>query len=51
MKTCPKEQADYDACVKRISNQGHGDCEPWFIDLVHCADKCIAPKVFKFTKE
>jgi len=50
MKACPKQQKLYEACVGRIAATGEGDCEAWFMELVHCADKCIAPKVFAATK-
>jgi ubiquinol-cytochrome c reductase subunit 6 len=50
LKTCPKEDKLYQACIGRISDNGHGDCEAWYIDLMKCADKCIAPKIFKLTK-
>lgn len=47
VKSCPGPKADYDACVKRIEKSGTGDCEAWYFDLIHCVDKCVAPKVFK----
>jgi len=50
-KTCPKQQKLYDACVQRITEKKEGDCEAWFIELLSCADKCVAPKIFKLTKE
>ena len=50
-KTCPKQQKLYDACVQRITEKKEGDCESWFLDLLTCADKCVAPKIFKLTKE
>lgn len=49
-KTCPKQQSHYDACVGRITEKKEGDCEAWFIELVTCIDKCVAPKVFQVTK-
>lgn len=49
-KKCPKEEEQYNACVKRISDSGQGDCEAWYLDIVQCADKCIAPRVFKLSK-
>ena len=49
-KSCPKQQELYDACVKRITASGQGDCEAWFFELIGCADKCIAPKIFAVTK-
>ena len=50
-KSCPKQQKLYDACVQRITDKKEGDCEAWFIELLTCADKCVAPKIFKLTKE
>lgn len=50
-KSCPKQQKLYDACVERITEKKVGDCEAWFIELLSCADKCVAPKIFKLTKE
>jgi Ubiquinol-cytochrome C reductase hinge protein len=50
LATCPKQQSLYDACVKRITASKEGDCETWFIELLTCADKCVAPKVFAATK-
>ena len=47
VKSCPGPKADYDACVKRIEKSGTGDCEAWYFDLIHCVDKCVAPKAFK----
>lgn len=48
---CPKDKANYDACVERITKSGEGDCEAWFFDLTKCIDKCAAPKIFQLTKE
>ena len=50
-KTCPKQQDLYKACIGRITAKGEGDCEAWFLDLMTCMDKCVAPKLFKATKE
>eukprot|EP00540_Astrosyne_radiata_P012248 CAMPEP_0116844992 /NCGR_PEP_ID=MMETSP0418-20121206/13013_1 /TAXON_ID=1158023 /ORGANISM="Astrosyne radiata, Strain 13vi08-1A" /LENGTH=67 /DNA_ID=CAMNT_0004476041 /DNA_START=59 /DNA_END=262 /DNA_ORIENTATION=+ len=50
LKSCPKAKADYDSCVKRIEAKGEGDCEAWYFDLIHCVDKCVAPKIFAYTK-
>ena len=50
-KKCPKVQQLYDDCVKRITETKQGDCEGWFFDVLHCVDKCVAPKVFQLTKE
>lgn len=50
-KACPKQQQLYNACVERITAKKEGDCEAWFIELLTCADKCVAPKIFKLTKE
>lgn len=49
--SCPKQLSLYKACVDRITAKGEGDCEAWFLDLVTCMDKCIAPKLFDATKE
>ena len=46
-----KEEKLYTDCVERIRSKGEGDCEAWFFDIMKCADKCIAPKIFKLTKE
>jgi ubiquinol-cytochrome c reductase subunit 6 len=50
-KGCPKQLELYKACVRRIQASGVGDCEAWYIDLVSCVDHCVAPKIFKLTKE
>ena len=50
-KECPKPLALYDACVKRITENKIGDCEAWYVELVTCVDACVAPKIFKLTKE
>jgi ubiquinol-cytochrome c reductase subunit 6 len=50
-KACPKPLELYEACSKRIAETKVGDCESWYIDLVNCVDKCVAPKIFKLTKE
>ena len=50
-KTCPKAQKLYEGCVGRITKSKEGDCEAWYLDLVMCIDKCVAPKVFELTKE
>jgi hypothetical protein len=50
MKTCPKEEKLYNACIQRIEERKEGDCEIWFMDLITCVDKCLAPKIFKATK-
>jgi len=50
MKTCPKQQKLYDACVNRITASGEGDCEAWFMELIACTDKCVGPKIFAATK-
>lgn len=42
--------AAYNECTKRIEKKGEGDCEAWFFDFIHCRDKCVAPKIFTFTK-
>jgi len=47
---CPKPLGAYDACVKRITDSGVGDCEAWYMELVNCQEKCAAPKIFKLTK-
>jgi hypothetical protein len=31
------------ACVGRITAKGHGDCEPYYFDLLKCIDKCVRP--------
>lgn len=49
-KSCPKYEKLYQACEKRIETKGEGDCESWYFDLVHCVDKCTAPKIFAATK-
>eukprot|EP00545_Synedropsis_sp_CCMP1620_P009208 CAMPEP_0119029838 /NCGR_PEP_ID=MMETSP1176-20130426/40722_1 /TAXON_ID=265551 /ORGANISM="Synedropsis recta cf, Strain CCMP1620" /LENGTH=66 /DNA_ID=CAMNT_0006986195 /DNA_START=496 /DNA_END=696 /DNA_ORIENTATION=+ len=48
--SCPTNVAAYESCIKRIETKGEGDCESWYFDLVHCIDKCAAPKIFKLTK-
>ena len=48
--SCPKQVKDYNACISRITEKKEGDCEAWFIDLITCVDKCVAPKVFQLTK-
>eukprot|EP00565_Helicotheca_tamesis_P003809 CAMPEP_0185725716 /NCGR_PEP_ID=MMETSP1171-20130828/1907_1 /TAXON_ID=374046 /ORGANISM="Helicotheca tamensis, Strain CCMP826" /LENGTH=88 /DNA_ID=CAMNT_0028393909 /DNA_START=76 /DNA_END=342 /DNA_ORIENTATION=+ len=50
LKACPAPKAAYDACVKRIEDKGEGDCEAWYFDMLHCVDKCVAPKVFATLK-
>ncbi len=50
LKTCPAPKANYEACVKRIESKGEGDCEAWYFDMLSCVDKCVAPKIFKYTK-
>ncbi|KAL7561751.1 hypothetical protein ACA910_010961 [Epithemia clementina (nom. ined.)] len=50
-KACPKYKKDYNACVERITKNKQGDCETWYWDWIHCADKCVAPKIFELTKE
>jgi ubiquinol-cytochrome c reductase subunit 6 len=49
-KSCPTQLNLYEACQKRIAENMHGDCEAWYIDLINCVDKCVAPKIFKLTK-
>lgn len=51
LSSCPKQKKLYDSCVQRITDKKEGDCESWFIELLSCADKCVAPKIFKLTKE
>lgn len=51
LKTCPKQEKLYNACVERITEKKAGDCEAWFIEWIRCSDKCVAPKVFAATKE
>ena len=48
--SCTTSMSKYEACVKRVKAAGEGDCEAWFFDHLHCLDKCVAPKVFKYTK-
>ena len=48
--SCPKQLKLYNDCVTRITDKKEGDCEAWFIELISCADKCAAPKIFKMTK-
>jgi hypothetical protein len=48
---CPKQEDLYQACVKRITEKKEGDCESWFMEFLHCQDKCVAPKIFAATKE
>jgi ubiquinol-cytochrome c reductase subunit 6 len=50
-KACPKQDTLYKACVERITAKKEGDCESWFMEFLHCQDKCIAPKIFAATKE
>ena len=50
VKQCPKQSDLYNACVKRITASGVGDCEAWYMELVDCQEKCAAPKIFKLTK-
>jgi ubiquinol-cytochrome c reductase subunit 6 len=50
-KACPKQDTLYKACVERITEKKEGDCESWFMEFIHCQDKCIAPKIFAATKE
>jgi Ubiquinol-cytochrome C reductase hinge protein len=47
---CPNQLNLYKACQHRIAASGAGDCEPWYIELITCADKCMAPQVFAITK-
>ena len=47
---CPQQIEKYNACVKRITASGEGDCEAWYLDVVDCQEKCVAPKIFKLTK-
>jgi ubiquinol-cytochrome c reductase subunit 6 len=47
---CPKQLKLYEGCVQRITEKNEGDCESWFIELISCADKCAAPKLFKMTR-
>lgn len=49
-KSCPKQLKLYKDCTERIASSGTGDCEAWYIDLISCADKCVAPKIFALTK-
>ena len=49
-KKCPKQLDLYNACVKRITDSGVGDCEAWYMELVGCQEQCAAPKVFSVTK-
>ena len=49
--TCNSGKTNYEACVKRITENKFGDCEAWYFDWLKCADKCIAPKIFAMTKE
>ena len=49
--TCNSGKTNYEACVKRITENKFGDCEAWYFDWLKCADKCIAPKIFGMTKE
>ena len=51
MDSCTKQKDLYKACVGRIEAKKEGDCEVWFMEWMSCADKCIAPKIFKLTKE
>eukprot|EP00542_Grammatophora_oceanica_P014423 CAMPEP_0194045884 /NCGR_PEP_ID=MMETSP0009_2-20130614/18693_1 /TAXON_ID=210454 /ORGANISM="Grammatophora oceanica, Strain CCMP 410" /LENGTH=63 /DNA_ID=CAMNT_0038690913 /DNA_START=24 /DNA_END=212 /DNA_ORIENTATION=- len=46
LKSCPQPKAAYEACIKRIEAKGEGDCEAWYFDMLHCVDKCVAPKVW-----
>jgi hypothetical protein len=48
---CPKQEELYQACVTRITEKKEGDCESWFMEFIHCQDKCVAPKIFAVTKE
>ena len=50
MKECPAPKRAYEDCVLRIAEKGEGDCEAWYFDLLHCVDKCTAPKIFKHVK-
>ena len=47
---CTAATAKYEACVNRIKASGEGDCEAWYFDYLHCVDKCVAPKIMKYTK-
>jgi Ubiquinol-cytochrome C reductase hinge protein len=49
-KTCPKQLGKYNACKERITAKKEGDCEAWYIELLTCEDKCVAPKIFAATK-
>ena len=49
MAKCPTQSANYESCKERIKG-GEGDCEPWFFDLMHCVDHCVAHKIFHGTK-
>jgi ubiquinol-cytochrome c reductase subunit 6 len=49
--TCPKQQANYNACIERIKDKPGATCEIWYYELHHCIDKCVAPKIFAATKE
>lgn len=50
LPSCPKQIKLYDACKDRIAKSGEGDCEAWYLELHHCVDKCVAPKIFTATK-
>ncbi|GKY99826.1 hypothetical protein MPSEU_000936400 [Mayamaea pseudoterrestris] len=50
ISSCPKPKKLYDACVQRITDSKEGDCEIWYIELIQCMDKCVAPKLFAATK-
>ena len=33
--------------MKRIEAKGGGDCEPYYFDLLACADKCVSGQVLE----
>eukprot|EP00308_Calcidiscus_leptoporus_P010458 CAMPEP_0119355830 /NCGR_PEP_ID=MMETSP1334-20130426/4616_1 /TAXON_ID=127549 /ORGANISM="Calcidiscus leptoporus, Strain RCC1130" /LENGTH=76 /DNA_ID=CAMNT_0007369759 /DNA_START=28 /DNA_END=258 /DNA_ORIENTATION=- len=44
---CPKPWAALQKCEARIEEKGSGECSGWYMDYLHCVDKCSSKVLFK----
>ncbi|RUS18011.1 ubiquinol-cytochrome C reductase hinge protein-domain-containing protein [Endogone sp. FLAS-F59071] len=49
-KECAPLKHHLDECTARVESGSHENCIEEFFHLMHCADKCAAPKLFSNLK-
>eukprot|EP00310_Coccolithus_braarudii_P016109 CAMPEP_0183331146 /NCGR_PEP_ID=MMETSP0164_2-20130417/548_1 /TAXON_ID=221442 /ORGANISM="Coccolithus pelagicus ssp braarudi, Strain PLY182g" /LENGTH=77 /DNA_ID=CAMNT_0025499533 /DNA_START=41 /DNA_END=274 /DNA_ORIENTATION=- len=44
---CTKSFDLLQKCEARIEEKGSGECSGWYMDYLHCIDKCSSKLIFK----